>query len=241
MSVKRYAIREWPEGERPRERLVAEGARRLTTAELLAIVLRTGARGQSAVDLGRTLLGQWKGLAGLESAEPDALAETTGMGPAKIAQVKAALELGRRLLAEVEQVSRQRITSSKDVVELMAPKLRGLQVERCEVILFNGGNEIVGQEMLSEGSLTESPVYPRDILQWANRHHAAAVILVHNHPSGHPQPSAGDRALTEELVLAGDLLRIPLVDHVIIGRRDHYSFADRGLIEEYKRRPRRPA
>ncbi|OGB94739.1 MAG: hypothetical protein A3G35_08195 [candidate division NC10 bacterium RIFCSPLOWO2_12_FULL_66_18] len=241
MNAKRYAIRDWPEGERPRERLVAEGARRLTTAELLAIVLRSGARGQSAVDLGRTLLGEWKGLAGLESAEPDALAETMGMGPAKIAQVKAALELGRRLLAEVERVARPRVTSSKDVMELMAPKLRGLQHERCEVILLNGGNEVVAVETLSEGSLTESPVYPREFLQRANRHHAAAVILVHNHPSGHSQPSAGDRALTEELVLAGDLLRIPLVDHVIIGRRDHYSFADRGLIEEYKRRPRRPA
>ena len=241
MNAKRYAIRDWPEGERPRERLVAEGARRLTTAELLAIVLRTGARGQSAVDLGRTLLGEWKDLAALEAAEPDALAETMGMGPAKIAQVKAALELGRRLLAEVERVARPRVTSSKDVMELMAPKLRGLQRERCEVILLNGGNEVVAVETLSEGSLTESPVYPREILQRANRHHAAAVILVHNHPSGHSQPSAGDRALTEELVLAGDLLRIPLVDHVIIGRRDHYSFADRGLIEEYKRRPRRPA
>lgn len=241
VKLKRYAIRDWPEGERPRERLVAEGARRLTTAELLGIVLRTGARGQSAVDLGRTLLGEWEDLAGIEAAEPDALAETTGMGPAKIAQVKAALELGRRLLAEVERVARPRVTSSKDVMELMAPKLRGLQHERCEVILLNGGNEVVAVETLSEGSLTESPVYPREILQRANRHHAAAVILVHNHPSGHSQPSAGDRALTEELVLAGDLLRIPLVDHVIIGRRDHYSFADRGLIEEYKRRPRRPA
>lgn len=241
MSAKRYAIRDWPEGERPRERLVAEGARRLTTAELLAIVLRTGVRGQSAVDLGRTLLGEWKDLAALEAAEPDALAETMGMGPAKIAQVKAALELGRRLLAEVERVARPRVTSSKDVMELMAPELRGLQRERCKVILLNGGNEVVAVETLSEGSLTESPVYPREILQRANRHHAAAVILVHNHPSGHSQPSAGDRALTEELVLAGDLLRIPLVDHVIIGRRDHYSFADRGLIEEYKRRPRRPA
>ncbi|MEK6716613.1 MAG: DNA repair protein RadC [candidate division NC10 bacterium] len=241
MSAKRYAIRDWPEGERPRERLVAEGARRLTTAELLGIVLRTGVRGQSAVDLGRTLLQDWEGLAGLDSADPHALAETTGMGPAKIAQVKAALELGRRLLAEVERVARPRVTSSKDVMELMAPKLRGLQHERCEVILLNGGNEVVAVETLSEGSLTESPVYPREILQRANRHHAAAVILVHNHPSGHSQPSAGDRALTEELVLAGELLRIPLVDHVIIGRRDHYSFADRGLIEEYKRRPRRPA
>jgi DNA repair protein RadC len=241
MGVKHYAIRDWPEGERPRERLLAEGPRRLTTAELLGIVLRTGARGQSAVDLARSLLQDWKSLADLEAAEPQALAGTKGMGPAKIAQIKAGLELGRRLLAEVERAARPRITSSKDVVELMAPRLRGLQVERCEIILLNGGNEVVALETLSEGSLTESPVYPREFLQRANRHHAAAVILAHNHPSGHSQPSAGDRALTEELVLVGDLLRIPLVDHVIIGRRDHYSFADRGLIEEYKRRPRRPA
>jgi DNA repair protein RadC len=193
------------------------------------------------VDLARTLLKEWEGLSGLDAADPHLLAETKGLGLAKIAQVKAALELGRRLLAEVERAARPRITSSNDVLELMAPRLRGLQVECCEVILLNGGNEVVAVEMLSEGSLTESPVYPREILQRANRHHAAAVILVHNHPSGHSQPSAGDRALTEELVLAGDLLRIPLVDHVIIGRRDHYSFADRGLIEEYKRRPRRTA
>ncbi len=238
-TLKRYAIRDWPEGERPRERLLSEGARRLSKAELLAILLRTGARGQSAVDLARALLNAWNDLASLEAAEPAALAETPGMGPAKVAQVKAALELGRRMLAEVEQVTRQRITSSKDVLDLMGPRLRGLQVERCEVILLNGGNEIVGTETLSEGSLTESPVYPRRILDLANRHHAAAMILVHNHPSGYCQPSAGDRALTEELVAAGDLLRLPLVDHVIIGRRDHYSFADHGLIEEYRRRSRR--
>lgn len=239
--MKRYTIREWPEGERPRERLLAEGPRRLTDAELLAIVLRTGTRGTSAVDLARTLLHDWMGLAGLEAAEPTGLTQTTGMGSAKIAQVKAALELGRRLLAEVERTARPRITSSKDVVEVMAPRLRGLQVERCEVILLNGGNEVMALETLSEGSLTESPVYPRAILQYANRHHAAAVILVHNHPSGHSQPSAGDRTLTEELVLVGELLRIPLVDHVIVGGRDHYSFADRGLIEEYKRRRPRSA
>jgi len=241
MNPTHYAIRDWPEGERPRERLLAEGARRLTTAELLGIVLRTGGRGQSAVELARSLLLNWEGLAGLDAADSHALEEVKGLGPAKIAQVKAALELGRRLLAEVERVARPRITSSKDVLELMAPRLRGLQVERCEVILLNGGNEIVALETLSEGSLTESPVYPREILQRANRHHAAAALLVHNHPSGHSLPSAGDRTLTEELVLAGDLLRIPLVDHVIIGRRDHYSFADHGLIDEYRRRPRRPA
>jgi DNA repair protein RadC len=193
------------------------------------------------VELARALLREWGGLAGLEAAEPQALAETRGLGPAKIAQVKAALELGRRLLGEVERAARPRIASSRDVLELLAPRLRGIQRERCELILLNGGNEVVALESLSEGSLTESPVYPRDILQRANRHHAAAVILVHNHPSGNSQPSAGDRALTEELVLAGELLRIPLLDHVIIGRRDHFSFADRGLIEEYRRRPRRSA
>jgi DNA repair protein RadC len=219
---------------------VAEGPRRLTTAELLAIILQTGGRGQSAVDLARTLLREWEGLAGLEAADPADLKTMPGLGPAKVAQVKAALELGRRLLAEVERVTRPRITSSRDVLELAAPRLRGLQHEQCEVVLLNGGNEVVALETLSEGSVTESPVYPRDILQRANRHHAAAIILVHNHPSGNSQPSGSDRALTEELVLAGDLLRIPLVDHIIIGRQDHYSFADHGLIAEYQRQRRAP-
>lgn len=234
-----YAIPFWPEEERPRERLLAEGAARLTPAELLGIVLRTGSRGRSAVDLGRTLLAHWKGLAGIDAADPVTLAETAGMGPAKVAQVKAALELGRRLLAEVERQNRDRITSSRDVVELAAPQLRGLQHERCDLLFLNGGNEVLGLELLSEGSLTESPIYPREIVKRAERHHAAAIILIHNHPSGHCQPSASDRTLTEDLVLAGDLLRLPLLDHVILGRRDHYSFADHGLIEEYRRRGRR--
>jgi DNA repair protein RadC len=237
----RYAIPFWPEGERPRERLLAGGAQRLTTAELLAIILRNGSRGRSAVDLARRLLQDIHGLGGLEAADPAALGEVTGMGPAKTAQVKAALELGRRLLAEVEQRAHPRVTSSLDVLELCAPRLRGLQHERCDILFLNGGNDVVALETLSEGSLTESPVYVRSIVERANRHHAAAAILVHNHPSGHAQPSAGDRALTEELVQAGDLLRIPLLDHVIVGRRDHYSFADHGLIAEYRRRSRRPA
>jgi len=235
----RYAIPYWPESERPRERLMTEGARRLTTAELLAIILRTGSRGQSAVDLARHLLQDLKGLAGLEAADPFTLAEAPGVGPAKIAQIKAALELGRRLLAEVEQGNHPQITSSQDVLALCAPRLRGLQHERCEILFLSGGNDVLALETLSEGTLTESPVYVRTIVERANRHHAAASILIHNHPSGHAHPSAGDRALTEELVQAGDLLRIPLLDHVIIGQRDHYSFADHGLIAEYRHRSRR--
>ena len=237
----RYAIPYWPEGERPRERLIAEGAQRLTDSELLAIVLRTGSRGRTAVDVARRLLQDLNGLAGLEAADPAAIAEATGVGPAKTAQIKAALELGRRLLAEVERGAHRRIASSQDVLDLCAPRLRGLQYERCDLLFLNGGNDVVAVDVLSEGSLTESPVNVRAILDRANRHHAAAVILVHNHPSGHAQPSTGDRAVTEELVQAGDLLRIPLLDHVIVGRRDHYSFADHGLIAEYRRRSRRSA
>jgi DNA repair protein RadC len=236
-----YAIPSWPESERPRERLIAEGAHRLTTAELLAILLRTGSRGRSAVDLARSLLLERKGLAGLEAADPATLAEATGVGPAKIAQIKAGLELGRRLLAEVERDTHRRITSSQDVLDLCVPRLRGLQHERCDMLFLSGGNDVVALETIGEGSLTESPIYVRSIVDRANRHHAAAIILVHNHPSGHPQPSSGDRALTEELVLAGDLLRMPLLDHVIIGRREHFSFADHGLITEYRRRSKRPA
>ncbi len=234
-----YAIPSWPEAERPRERLLAQGAHRLTTAELLAIILRTGCRGRSAVDVARRMIHDVNGLVGLEAAAPAALAETAGVGPAKIAQIKAALELGRRLLGEAGQDAHPRIVRSQDVVELCAPRLRGLQRERCDLLLLNGGNDVVALETLSEGSLTESPVYVRDIVERANRHHAAAAILVHNHPSGHADPSAGDRAVTEELVQAGDLLRLPLLDHVIIGGRDHYSFADHGLIAEYRRRTRR--
>ncbi len=192
------------------------------------------------MDLARGLLAKWEGLPGLEAAEAAALAGVPGLGPAKIAQLKAALELGRRLLTALERVARPRIGSSQDVVELSAPRLRGLQQERCDLLLLNGGNEVVALEPLSEGSLTESPIYPREIVARANRHHAAAFILIHNHPSGHSQPSAGDRQLTQELVLAGELLRIPMVDHVVLGRRDHFSFADHGLIDEYRRRARRP-
>ena len=192
------------------------------------------------MDLARGLLTNWEGLPGLEAAEAGTLLGVRGLGPAKIAQLKAALELGRRLLTEQERVARPRIGSSQDVVELAAPRLRGLQQERCDLLLLNGGNEVVALESLSEGSLTESPIYPREIVARANRHHAAAFILIHNHPSGFSQPSAGDRQLTQELVLAGELLRIPMVDHVILGRRDHFSFADHGLIDEYRRRARRP-
>lgn len=236
MRRKRYprAISEWPEGERPRERLLKYGPKNLTTAELLAILCRTGVKGRSAVDLGRELLQTFAGLRGLSAADPKDLQAVKGLGKAKIAQLQAALELGRRTLSEAKRI-RGKVESSRDVYAFLQPQVRDQQREIFQVLLLNGQNEILEIVAASEGSLTESPVYPRDIMQLANRHHAAALIFAHNHPSGNPKPSATDKAITEELVFAGKVMRVKVLDHLIIGDDRYFSFADAGLIEQYER------
>ena len=226
------AIKAWPVEERPRERLFALGPSALTTAELLAILLRTGARGQSAVELARGLLDKSGGLRELDRRGAEELQEAKGLGPAKVAQLKAALELGRRLLAEEKKVEGQ-VTSSKEVYDWLRPQLQGLTKEVFKVLLLDGDNGVLETVTASEGSLTESPVYLRDLVNLANRHRAAALIVAHNHPSGNPRPSPSDKALTEELVFLGRLLRIAVLDHLIIGDDRYFSFADEGLIDQY--------
>jgi DNA repair protein RadC len=156
------------------------------------------------------------------------------LGSAKIAELQAALELGRRSLSEAKQI-KGKVESSQDVHAFLLPEMRDLKREVFRVLLLNGQNEIVDVRTASEGSLTESPVYPREIMQLANRHHAAALIVAHNHPSGNPKPSATDKAITEELVFAGKIMRVKVLDHVIIGDDRYFSFADAGLIAEYER------
>jgi len=226
------AIKAWPAEERPRERLLVHGPGALTTAELLAILLRTGTGGQSAVELARSLLEKAGGLRELDRRAADELQEAKGLGPAKIAQLKAALELGRRLMAEEKKVLAA-VTSSKEVYEWLRPQMQGLTKEVFKVLLLNGNNEILESVTASEGSLTESPVYLRDLVNLANRHQAAALIVAHNHPSGNPRPSPTDKTLTEELVFMGRLLKIRVLDHLIIGENRYYSFADEGLIDQY--------
>jgi len=226
------AIKSWPAEERPRERLLVHGPGALTTAELLAILLRTGTGGQSAVELARSLLEKAGGLRELDRRAAEELQEAKGLGPAKIAQLKAALELGRRLMAEEKKVLAA-VTSSKEVYEWLRPQMQGLTKEVFKVLLLNGNNEILESVTASEGSLTESPVYLRDLVNLANRHQAAALIVAHNHPSGNPRPSPTDKTLTEELVFMGRLLKIRVLDHLIIGENRYYSFADEGLIDQY--------
>ncbi len=222
-------IHQWPEHERPRERLLQSGADRLTDAELLAILLRVGRQRSSAVDVARDLLQQLGGLHGLANRGLQELCQVSGIGPAKAAQVMAGLELGKRALA-VPLSTGTRIGSSQDLFHHFYPLLRDLRHEVFKVILLDAKHAIIRESTVSEGSLTMSIVHPREVFNFAVRESAAAVIFLHNHPSGDPQPSAEDRELTTRLVAAGNLLGIRVLDHLVIGDRAYVSFADRGWM-----------
>jgi DNA repair protein RadC len=212
-------IRELPRTDRPRERLVDLGAHALSTAELLAIVLGTGARGRSALGLGHDILTAAQGSLRRLATQPVAtLTEHSGVGRARAAVIHAALELGRRLAAESHDEGVP-IRSPRDVVAVFAPRLEDLPVEEFHVDVT-----------VTRGILNSSLVHPREVFREAIAERAAALILVHNHPSGDPTPSADDRNVTDQLVAAGRLLDIPVHDHVIIGRGRYTSFAEAGLL-----------
>ncbi|HEY3198582.1 MAG TPA: DNA repair protein RadC [Nitrospirales bacterium] len=222
-------IETWPEDERPRERLLRYGADTLTDGQLLAIVLGTGHAGDSAFDLGVSILTQHGGLQGLERQAARELCAIPGIGPAKAAALKAALEIGKRAIS-APLTTGQRIGSSQDIFRHYYPLMRGLRREIFKVILLDGKNTIIKDVTISEGSLTLSVVHPREAFIPAVRESAAAIIFVHNHPSGDPEASPEDRALTQRLVAVGELLGIRVLDHVVIGDRQYVSFADQGWI-----------
>lgn len=222
-------IGRWPETERPRERLLAKGPEILTDAQLLAILLRTGRRDSSAVQVAMELLHCAGGLAGLVRSGVDELCRIPGIGPAKVAQLKAALELGKRAIA-VPVSTGTKISSSVDLFRHFHPLLRDLKRELFKVVLLDAKNTVIKETTVSEGSLTLSIVHPREVFALAVRESAAGVIFLHNHPSGDPTPSAEDRRLTDRLVTAGEVLGIRVLDHMIIGDGRYVSFADEGWV-----------
>ncbi len=222
------AIAQWPKGERPRERLLAEGPAALTDAQLLAIVLRVGRHSKSAVEVGRDILEQL-GLPGLANRSMQELCAIPGVGPAKAAQIKAALELGKRALA-VPLTTGNVITQSRMVFDHYATRLRDLRKEECHVILLDAKRAVIRDKTVSQGTLTSSLVHPREVFNEAVRESAAAVIFVHNHPSGDPSPSQEDRVLTARLQSAGEILGVQVLDHIIIGDGRYISFADEGWL-----------
>jgi DNA repair protein RadC len=232
MSGKRLTkgITHWPETERPRERLMAKGPDALSDAQLLAILLRTGRRDFSAVQVAIELLGRVGSVGGLAMCGIEELCAIQGIGPAKAAQLKAAVELGRRSLATPLSTG-TRISSSADLFKHFHPILRDRKQELFKVVLLDAKNTVIKESTVSEGTLTLSLVHPREVFASAVRESAAAVIFLHNHPSGDPTPSLEDRHLTERLGEAGRLLGIPVLDHVIIGDGRYVSFADQGWLK----------
>ncbi len=224
-------IKEWPEEDRPREKLLHNGAQSLTEAELLAIILRTGnaSTKETALDHARVLLKQFKGLKGLDEASPRELRVIKGIGSAKSAQLKASLEMGRRMGRETWKVG-ESLRSPENVFRHFQNRFRRAKRESFYVVLLTNKNRKIRDVKISEGSLTASLVHPREVFNPVIRESAAAVLFVHNHPSGDPTPSQEDVEITRRLKEVGEVMGIRVLDHVVIGHDRYFSFSDRGIL-----------
>jgi DNA repair protein RadC len=223
------AISDWPESERPREKLLARGASALSDAELLAIFLRTGCVGLSAVDLARQLLQRFGSLANMLSANKKTFCDARGLGEAKYVQLQAVMELARRHLGE--QLSREHVFSSPDLVgQFLLSQLRDCQQEIFSVLFLDAQHRLIAWEKLFYGTIDSASVHPREVVKQALHHNASAVIFSHNHPSGVAEPSDADQVITQRLKDALMLVDIRVLDHVIVGGGYTVSMAERGVL-----------
>lgn len=223
------SITEWPVDDRPREKMLAKGPAALSDAELLAILLRTGIRGATAIDLARMLLANFGSFAGLFAADKDKLCAFQGMGPAKFVQLQAVIEMARRVLV-AEAKAGDNLSSPRAVRDFLRLQLERRQVEVFVGIFLDAQNRVIEVEELFSGTLTQTSVFPREIVRRALYHNAAALIFAHNHPSGVAEPSHADETLTQALKQALALVDVRVLDHFIIGRGATLSFAERGLL-----------
>lgn len=223
------SIKDWPADERPREKLLQRGAQALTDAELLAIFLRTGTPGRSAVDMARELLSEYGSLQALLASDQQRFCASHGLGDAKYVQLQAVLEMARRHFAEVLS-QESALTNPEATRAYLSAQLRGYSYELFGCLFLDNQHRVIQWEALFRGTIDATSVYPREVAERALFHHAAAVIFAHNHPSGHTQPSQADRQITDKLKQALGLFDIRVLDHFIIGNGQPYSFAEHGLI-----------
>jgi DNA repair protein RadC len=234
--MKKYedAIKNWPEDERPREKLLRQGEHNLSNTELLAILLRTGIKGESAIDLARKILQKFKTFRNMSHTDISQWKEFKGLGDAKICQIKAALEIGRRFGEEKIKEKKIKITSSKDAANLLMNRMRDLKKEVFKILLLDGQNKLIDIAEIEEGTVTQASPIIREIISKALQNFAAAIICVHNHPSGNPKSSQEDKDFTKELISASKIMQMKVLDHIIIGDNRYFSFVDNGIIEEHK-------
>ncbi|ASS66331.1 MULTISPECIES: DNA repair protein RadC [unclassified Paenibacillus] len=226
---KRLSLRELPSEERPRERMIKYGAEALSHAELLAILLRTGTASETAVHLASRILAQSGSLRGLVDMGTTELTRIKGIGPAKALQIRAGIELGRRL-SQSRRGEAAVVRRPQDAADYLMEDLRYHKVEHFVCLFLNTKNHIIARETISVGTLNASLVHPREVFRSAIRHGAASIVCAHNHPSGDPSPSPEDAALTRRLAEAGELVGIDVLDHIVIGDGVFISLKEQGLL-----------
>jgi DNA repair protein radc len=223
-------IKSWPEDDRPREKLLKKGAKALSNSELLAILLRIGTRGTSAIDLARNVMKKFGTFRNMAHTDTRDWKEFKGLGSAKIAHIQAALEIGRRFREDEASTGKQKISSAKDIVEILMPQMRDLKTEVFKVVYLDSNNRIIDIADAAFGTVNQAMPIVREIIHAALQKFAAAIICVHNHPSANITPSTEDKKFTGELSAAGKLMNIKVLDHIIIGDESYFSFADEGTL-----------
>ena len=223
------SIRQWPTEQRPREKLIQYGATSLSDAELLAIFLRTGCHGQNAIELAQNLLNHFKSISALLHADLEDVEQINGLGVAKYCQLQAVLELSSRYF-EQQLKQAKSLNNSTEIKQLCISKLSKLEHERFDIVLLNNQHQLLRYHSLFHGSISQSAIYPREVVKLALKHNSAAVIFAHNHPSGSLIASEADQQITQRLIKSLELVDIRVLDHIIISRQQAISMAEQGFL-----------
>ncbi|MGB5288093.1 MAG: DNA repair protein RadC [Ignavibacteriaceae bacterium] len=227
---KKLTVKDLPLDDRPREKLLLRGSQSLSDAELVAILLRTGKKGKSVLEIAREIINSDGNLAMLATRTIDSLQKVDGIGKDKAATLAAAFELSRRILSQSKWFSNRKITSPQDIADIFIPILRDEIKEKFIVVCLNSANKVIKYETISIGNLNSSVVHPREIFKVAIDNSSAGIILIHNHPSGNPEPSNEDLRITKKIVESGKILDIPVFDHLIIAGETYTSFVEKRLL-----------
>ena len=223
-------INSWPEADRPREKLLKKGTKALSNSELLAILLRIGTPGVSAIDLARQIIKKFGSFRNMAHTDVRDWKEFKGLGNAKFAHIQAALEIGRRFREDEVRAAKPKISSAKDIVDILIPQLRDLKTEVFRVVYLDGFNQIIDISDAATGTVNQAMPIVREIIHSALQKFAVSIICAHNHPSGNISPSLQDKEFTKDLFSAGNLMEIKILDHVIIGNNKYFSFSEEGLM-----------